>query len=270
MTAHVLVLVDQRYRAQLQPRGMVKSLRKRGARVTLLDEHDLHTPVWDDALRRCDLLVARGRNVRVLAALAQARRLGVPVLDDADAIELVRDKRLMTQLFTAAGVPTPRTAVGSPADVAASDLVPPLICKPIFGDNSAGLVIVDSHSELAALTWPEPEMIVQEYRPGDGVDLKLYVINGEVTAVRKPSPISECTADDLGFVALDDQMVALAQQCQDLFGLTFFGVDLLQTADGYVVLEVNDFPNYTAVPFASRRLARHVLANATSVRAVAS
>lgn len=269
MTGHILVLVDQRYRRQLQPRGMVKSLRKRGATVTLFDETQVSTPEWKEAVRGADLIVARGRRPGLLAALEQARGLGTPVLDTAESIESVRDKRLMTAAFAAAGIPVPQTVVGSVAEVLASELTYPLICKPIFGDNSAGLVVVETPEELAELQWPEPELIAQEYRPGEGADLKLYVIDNAVTAVRKPSPVNPITprgAAALGTVAVTDELVELARQCGELFGLDLFGVDCLETDDGIEVLEVNDFPNYTAVPFASRRLARHVLAHAAAAR----
>ena len=266
MSLHILVLVDQRYRGQLQPRGMVKSLRKRGARVVVYDETQVDDGSWEADARACDLVVARARHPRLLTALDQARGLGAAVLDTAESIESVRDKRVMPTAFATSGVPVPRTVAGGVAEVLGSDLAYPLICKPVFGDNSAGLVVVDSAAELATLTWPEPEMIAQEYRPGLGADLKLYVIDGAVTAVRKPSPISPCVSDELGAAPLTDPLVRLARRCGALFGLHLFGVDCLETRDGIEVLEVNDFPNYTAVPFASRRLARHVLVHAAQHR----
>ncbi|NLT30911.1 MAG: hypothetical protein GXX86_10730, partial [Propionibacterium sp.] len=225
MTGNILVLTDRRYRDQLQPLGMVNSLLKRGARVSVFDETQVHTRQWREAVRTCDLLVARGRQPRLLEALDRAREEGARVLDAADSIENVRDKRLMTAAFADAGIPMPHTVIGSVSDVLDSDLVYPLICKPIFGDNSAGLVIVDTPEELAALTWPEPELIAQEYHPGDGVDLKLYVIDDTVTAVRKASPITGCRVTELGAVALTDHLAGLARRCAALFDLNLCGVD---------------------------------------------
>jgi ribosomal protein S6--L-glutamate ligase len=59
-----------------------------------------------------------------------------------------------------------------------------------------------------------------------------------------------------------DSVAELARTCGRLFGLTVFGVDCLETSHGPVVIEVNDFPNFTAVPGADVLLARHVLAAA--------
>lgn len=254
----ILTLVDRRYREQHQPSGMVAALRGLGATVDVFDETQLHGAKWHRALRTADAAVARGRMPRTLAGLEAARLAGLPVVDSATAVEGVRDKRLMTRTLTELGVPVPRTVVGSMADVAASDLRYPLILKPIFGDNAAGLVVVTSPVELAAIRWPESELIAQEYHPSKGVDLKLYVIDGNVTAVRKPSPVTPCSGQ-LGETQLTGELRELACRCAEGFGLMFFGIDCLETNGRIKVLEVNDFPNYSSVPAASQLLAMHVL-----------
>ena len=43
------------------------------------------------------------------------------------------------------------------------------------------------------------------------------------------------------------------------FGLDIYGIDVVETADGWVVLDVNDFPSFGKVPEAAWRLARTVL-----------
>jgi glutathione synthase/RimK-type ligase-like ATP-grasp enzyme len=51
----------------------------------------------------------------------------------------------------------------------------------------------------------------------------------------------------------------LASRCRRAFGLDLYGIDCIPTDDGPVVIEVNEFPNYTGVPQASERLADYVL-----------
>jgi hypothetical protein len=46
--------------------------------------------------------------------------------------------------------------------------------------------------------------------------------------------------------------------CGRLFHLDLFGVDCIETPGGPIVLEVNEFPNYTGVPGADGRLADFV------------
>ena len=51
----------------------------------------------------------------------------------------------------------------------------------------------------------------------------------------------------------------LALRCGTVFGLDFYGVDCIETAQGPLVIEVNDFPNYSAVPGADECLAGYAI-----------
>ena len=264
MTTRVLTLVDRRYRSQAQPSGMIAALRDRGAHVEELDETQCTTDEWRDVLVRVDVAVARGRRPGTLAVLADVAASGVPVVDTAAAVERVRDKRIMTRLLRDAGLARPRTVICSPEDLVGVDLEYPIIVKPVFGDNAEGLVVLEEPADLLRLRWQDPELIAREYRPGSGADLKLYVIEDFIAAVRRPSPISPCTARSLGDVPVDDSLREIVNRVSTVFGLRFFGVDCLEVDGRLEVLEVNDFPNYSSVPNASEVLARHVLMRAVA------
>lgn len=256
---HILTLVDHRYREQPQPSGMVAALRDRGADVTVVDDTQVTETDWSGALSTAKVVVARGRRPGTLAALRLAQQAGLPVVDTAAAVEGVRDKRLMTRTLLEAGLPTPRTILGTITDIVSSDLVFPVILKPIFGDNSSGLTIVHDRADLTRISWQEDELLAQEYHRNPGVDLKLYVIDGCITAIRKPSPITPCQSKHLGVTPVVSKLRDIVHRCSDAFGLRFFGVDCLETDEQAIVLEVNDFPNYSCVPFASELLALQVL-----------
>ena len=247
MTTRVLTLVDRRYRFQAQPSGMIAALRAHGAHVEELDETQCATDNWRDVLMRVDVAAS-----------------GVPVVDTAAAVERVRDKRIMTRLLRDTGLARPRTAICSPEDLVGVDLEYPIIVKPVFGDNAEGLVVLEEPADLTRLRWRDPELIAQEYRPGSGADLKLYVIEDFIAAVRRPSPISPCTARSLGIVPVNDELREIVKRVSTAFGLRFFGVDCLDVDGRLKVLEVNDFPNYSSVPNASELLARHVLRRAVA------
>jgi ribosomal protein S6--L-glutamate ligase len=42
-------------------------------------------------------------------------------------------------------------------------------------------------------------------------------------------------------------LLRLAVICGEAFGLSLYGVDVLETPEGPVVVDVNEFPNYTGV-----------------------
>jgi ribosomal protein S6--L-glutamate ligase len=136
----------------------------------------------------------------------------------------------------------------------------PLILKPIFGDNARGLRTVKSRADIASLEWPEPMVLAQRYVAGAGRDLKLYGIGRQVWAVRKPSPLNGRvgTSDKVEPVETTPALQDLGRRCADLFGLELYGVDCIETEDGPVVIEVNDFPNFTGVPDADNKLAQYL------------
>lgn len=265
------LLVEGRYLAQRQPRGLVDELRRRGCAVTVIDPGSSAISLGDDSwLTDIDVCVARGRSDAVLSRLLAAERHGVPAINRAPAVAAVVDKAGMAVALESAGITTPPTTLGTPAQLAA-DLpshLYPVIVKPIRGDNCRGLAICESADAVGRIAPSEEPMLAQPFLRGDGTDLKLYAVGETVWAVRKPSPLPGdllpwATAPPLTEatpIELTDELRELALRCGELFGLELFGVDCLVSATGPVVIEVNEFPNYTGVSDADPALADHVLA----------
>jgi ribosomal protein S6--L-glutamate ligase len=259
---------------------MIAALRARGHEVVTIDPEAAPAEVGDDGwLDDLDLVVGRGRSQALLFLLTGAERRGTRTVNRRMAIAAVHNKAEMAVTLATAGVPTPKTFLGSPADLAAqvpSDCYP-IIVKPSFGDNCQGLRMIERPDALAELAWPEPLVLAQQFLATDGNDLKLYGIGDEVWAVRKPSPLgvsdgagsSSCNGsfDHCELVAQTKRLRDLGRRCGELFGLELYGVDCLETPDGTVVVEVNEFPNYTGVPAANNRLADYVVWRAQGRRA---
>jgi ribosomal protein S6--L-glutamate ligase len=270
--ARISLLVEWRYLRQRQPRGLAAQLRRRGCIVRLVDPGSTAISLTDDSwLAGIDLCVARGRSEAVLSRLLSAERCGVPTINRHSAVAAVHDKAAMAVALSSAGIPTPPTRLGTPARLAAdlpSDLYP-VIVKPIRGDNCRGLQVCDSPDGVAQLSPAgEEPLLAQPYLNGDGTDLKLYGVGDRVWAVKKPSPLCANGSKPAGHrgltqatpVGLTAELRRLALDCSELFGLELFGVDCLLTPDGPVVVEVNEYPNYTGVGEADEALATHVLA----------
>jgi ribosomal protein S6--L-glutamate ligase len=270
----VALLVERRYLTQRQPQGLAAELRRRGCTVRVEDPGSGAVSLTDASwLAGMDVCVARGRSEAVLNRVLSAERHGVPTLNRHAAVAGVVDKAAMAVALASAGLPTPLTMLGSPERLAVelpSDLYP-VILKPIRGDNCRGLKICRSPAEVARLSpGNDQPLLAQPYLSGDGADLKLYGVGDRVWAVRKPTPFStngspRAVHGDLAearLVDLPEDLRELALRCSALFGLELFGVDCLVTETGPVVIEVNEFPNYTCVPDADKALADHVLAKA--------
>jgi ribosomal protein S6--L-glutamate ligase len=257
---HVGILVERRYRMQAQPAGLSAALEARGHSVRVIVPRAV-IALGEDWAAGLDVVVARGRSLELLSCLASADACGIPTLNRRVAVGAVHNKADMAAVLAAGGVAVPPTFLGSPARLAGA--IPadcyPLILKPVYGDNGRGLAVVGAATELARIRWPERAALAQRFVPSDGHDLKLYGIGDQVWAVRKRSPLA-VDADDAQSrsATLTPELEALARRCRELFGLELYGVDCVETPDGPLVIEVNDFPNYTDVPDADDRLAARV------------
>jgi ribosomal protein S6--L-glutamate ligase len=272
--ARLCVLLETRYRGQAQPGGLIRALQARGHEVNAFDPglagDEVGVAGWPAGT---ELVVARGRSSAVLAALLLAERLGVATVNPRTAVDAVHNKLDMAVAFAAAGVPVPPTWIG-PAPRLARRIPPsayPVLLKPIFGDNANGLRLVHDPCGLADVRWPEPIVLAQRYLPSDGRDLKIYGIGERLFAVRKPSPFcpdGRVASTCVERVSMTSELAAIGERCRCLFGLDLFGIDCLDTPDGVVVIEVNEFPNYSGVADADELLAEHVLSRLPARRAL--
>ena len=272
----VAVIAERRYLSHLQPMGMVASLKEAGHSVVVVDPEEQTFNAGDHHwLQNIDVGVARGRSWGVLCLLRWLEIQGVLTINSRAAIASVHNKAEMAVALSAAGIPTPRTWLGSPhmvaQQLAGKDF--PVIVKPVFGDNCHGLECVSSCEQLIALQWPEPLAIVQQFIPGLASDLKLYCIGRRVWAVRKPSPLAAVLFPNLAphapqLLPVTAAWRDLALRCGEVFGLQLFGVDCLQTEAATLVIEVNEFPNYSAVPGADQELSNYLLAFVKQERTV--
>jgi ribosomal protein S6--L-glutamate ligase len=222
-----------------------------------------------------DLVMSRGRDLAGLGILATAAASGIPALNSPAAIDLVRNKVAMHATLLRHGLPVPATWFAHhPGLFARLDAsVFPLVVKPFDGDGSAGLSLLERPEDAHLVDVPADGrrlFVAQTLLDTGGFDLKLYGIGRRIWAVRKPSPVRFegpgparlVSSEGAELVELDDAMREMAITCGQAFGLELFGVDVAVTPQGPMVIEVNDFPTYSAVPGAGEALAAHALRTA--------
>ncbi|HEX2103774.1 MAG TPA: hypothetical protein VHF51_08990 [Solirubrobacteraceae bacterium] len=256
----VWVLTDRRYLSQRMPSAVVEWLGAAGRapRLVVADEGERRghiAPVTDGGgqstwagLRPGDLVVARSRHPIALGLLDEAVARGAHALNAPETVQRVRDKVTCALALARRGLPVPRTLLaGRPEDFAdLPDEAFPLVVKPVHGDNARGVRIVPSREDLAWVASTSEPLMAQAYVEAGGFDVKLYVAGSRVWATRRPSPLRAPDAEPCR-VPVTAGLRRIADGCRAEFGLPLFGVDVLESADGLAIVDVNEFPNYTGV-----------------------
>ncbi|MBQ0930662.1 RimK family alpha-L-glutamate ligase [Ideonella sp. 3Y2] len=271
MTMRVAIMTDE---VGWHTRQLQAALRARGAQGRCLDladcgidtsasHHGLRLPGFERALPEAVIVrgIAGGSFEQVtqrLGVLHVLRELGVPVYNDARAIERTVDKAMTTLLLHAAGLPTPPTWT-SESEAVTRRIVAreaaaghALVLKPLFGSQGRGLVRVGqvegSFEPLPSLAGPPFNGLayLQRWVPPlsePGFDWRVLVIGGQARAAMQrvsghwihnikqgARPVA---------AALTPELADLAERASAALGLDYAGVDILPTRDGLTVLEVN-------------------------------
>jgi len=207
--------------------------------------------VWKSHERLCDSV----------AACIEAS--GIPLLNGYFSTLQVRDKIVTAKCLMDAGLPTPQAYYADSIEQLRAVVKSyPIVVKPNAGRRGERIEVVRSPEKLERLPVPYRGVFAQRYVSNDGLDLKAYVIGEQVFGVARPFPV-RTVADKRGKPrAISPEVREICLRCGELFGLELYGVDLIETADGPYVIEVNCFPGYKGVPDADRLLADYILSRA--------
>lgn len=192
-----------------------------------------------------------------LAVVAQFEAMGIPVLASADGIRHSRNKLRSLQLLARSGVPVPRTVLAHEgADV--EDLVErigglPCIVKLTKGTQGIGVMIARGKAEISSILgtmWAlGQEIILQEFvRESEGRDVRVLVV-GDVClgAMKRVGKLGEFRSNlHRGGAGepfeLPDEYAQVAIRAAGAVGLELAGVDILESASGPRVMEINSSP----------------------------
>jgi ribosomal protein S6--L-glutamate ligase len=217
------------------------------------------------------------------ATVAMSRHLentGAVVVNCWTATAICIDRVELSARARAAGLPWPKTCsmsrlgISSPESWTFGDrtnLAPryPLVVKSRLSRRGDLVQRADSPNELIQLreAWPDEPLILQSYIPNDGADRKLYVVDDDVFGLVCPSRLSAGNPDDRAPISVPEDWRRLALKVGRAFGLRAYGVDLVLSAGGPLVVDVNPFPGFRGVPGAAEALVAMVDRVATEVGA---
>lgn len=256
-------IVEERYRNQPMPTVIADQLRQWGHDVDLLEPHETVTYLSELRQQKYDAYILKtSTDGPGLSILEAAEAVGLPTINNSRSIRLVRDKAVAAAFAHEHGLPVPRTYfVASPkllAQVPEEEY--PIVVKPGNGSYCRDIYRLNSPVELATVNIAKSNdqfFLAQQYIENTGFDIKLYVTGAEVRAVVKKSPLHSTITE--GLIPVTPALKKLALRVGRLFGLDIFGLDVVETPDGLVLLDINDFPSFSMIPRAVATVSEYVL-----------
>jgi len=266
-----LICILSRSRALYSTKRLVQAARKLGHRAVVLDTMRCHVLVESGApqvfvgaerVPAPDVLLPRiGASVTAygLAVVAQFEAMGVPVVNQSRAIAASRDKLRSLQLLAQAGLPVPRTLLAHHRASVPRLLEQvgglPAIVKLTQGTQGVGVMLATSKEEAQALLntfWDlGHDILLQQFvSEAEGSDVRALVVGEKVVAaMQRRAKAGEFRSNihrgaQGKALSLPPELEQLAVRATKVLGLEVAGVDLLESKQGPLVLEVNSSPGF--------------------------
>ncbi len=196
------------------------------------------------------------------AVVRQFEMMGTFCVNESVAISRSRDKLRSLQLLSRKDIGLPRTGFANkPDDI--PDLIKnvggaPLVVKLLEGTQGIGVVLADTNKSAEAIIEAfmglKANILVQEFiKEAGGADIRCFVIGSKVVAaMRRQGAEGEFRSNlhrggSAEVVRLSKDERATAVNAARAMGLNVCGVDILQSKNGAVVLEVNSSPGLEGI-----------------------
>ncbi len=196
------------------------------------------------------------------AVLRQFEMSGAYCQNGALGIARSRDKLRSLQMLAHKAIPMPVTSFAhSPQET--SELIKmvggaPLVVKLLQGTQGVGVVLAETNkaaeSLINAFKAVKAEILVQEFvKEAEGRDIRCFVVGDKVIAsMQRSAPKGDFRANiHRGGSAMEIKITAeerkLAIQASKIMGLKVSGVDLIRSATGPKVLEINSSPGLEGI-----------------------
>jgi ribosomal protein S6--L-glutamate ligase len=215
------------------------------------------------------IYLLKAHDAGALNLAAQLEALGARIINPRAATEACCDRLGMAHALSASRLPIPNTHWAPTLTHLLStenvDVSFPWILKSRWSRRGDLVVRIDNPAQLEALVvaWGHEPVVVQQFVPNDGWDHKLWMVGDAAFVARRRTPLEGAgreTTVPLRAEELDPSWLAIVQRVGAVFGLMVYGVDIIATSTGPVVVDVNAFPGCQGVAGAPGAIARLVRA----------
>jgi ribosomal protein S6--L-glutamate ligase len=196
------------------------------------------------------------------AVVRQFEMMKVFTAVESQALMRSRDKLRSLQVLSRAGLGLPKTVFTNYSknvgDVIQSVGGAPLVIKLLEGTQGLGVVLAETdnaaESVLEAFNGLKARVIVQEFiKEAMGADIRAFVVDGVVVGAMKRQGKSGDFRSNLhrggtaDIIQLSEDEENAALKAARVMGLGVAGVDMLQSARGPLILEVNSSPGLEGI-----------------------
>ena len=187
--------------------------------------------------------------------------MGVFCVVGAEPILQSRNKWTCSQILAQAKIPVPKTILGNTNAIDDElELLgePPYIIKVLQGTHGHGVILAETYksarSTIETLLTSKVRFVIQEYiEESGGADIRAIVVDGKVVAAMKRQSMDGEFRSNLHrggsseVIQLSYQEENCALRAARALRLGVCGVDILQSKDGPLVLEVNSTPGLEGI-----------------------
>jgi len=203
---------------------------------------------------------------------------GTHVINPTYAYRKVRDKYSMSYTLAKAGLPIPKTYVTEMADWAyrVSQDFSQIVYKPIVGGLGFGSIKFDDanmafNAFKTLERWGHP-LFIQEYLDKPSRDIRAFIIGDEVLAsIYRVAPLGKWKTNvaqggKAEVVKLSAELREISLKAIKAVDILYAGVDIIETSNGPVILEVNGAPSWQGLQQATGiNVAEHLVRFAVDI-----
>ena len=189
---------------------------------------------------------------------------GLPMFSKPDRIMGLLDRLSCTITLRLGGIPMPPTTITESVDkaLAAVEAYGEAVFKPLYTSKARGMKVVRSgpsaRAEIGAYKAENTLLYIQKKIDLPGQDLGVVFLGGKyLTTYARHNEASVANGDAWNTTTRSGgkykpydppaEIIDLAQKAQDLFGLDFTCVDVVETAEGPMVFEVSAFGGFRGI-----------------------
>jgi ribosomal protein S6--L-glutamate ligase len=255
-------------------RQLVAAARRRGHDVSVLDtlQFDIRVSKRSPELfyqgkpvGPVDAVIPRiGASITFygLAVVRQFEMMGVYCVNESQAIARSRDKLRCLQILSRHDIGMPPTVYTRQAEhlLACIEHVdgPPVVIKLLEGTQGIGVVLAEStaaaSSVIEAFQGLEQNILIQKFiREANGADIRALVVGRRVVAAMRRQAVPGEFRSNLHRGAsarkfrLQAEYRKTALAAARVLGLRVAGVDMIESAEGPMVMEVNSSPGLEGI-----------------------